>query len=197
MAQILKKMNVLLDRKQKLAMAGLMVLMVIGAFLQTAGVGLLVQVVSVVIDPGAVEKSAMVRGFYDFLGCKDFQSFSVTVMVLLIVTFAVKNVFLFVQQKLTFAFVYTNQFRTSERMMRNYLRRGYEFYLNADTAVVQRSITSDVNNMYALILALLQLLSDGVVSLFVVSYCLMTNGVMTMLLAFALVFLMRSEEHNV
>ncbi len=190
MAQILKKMKVLLDRRQKLAMAGLMVLMVIGAFLQTAGVGLLVQVVSVVIDPGAVEKSAMVRGFYDFLGCQDFQSFSVTVMALLIVTFAVKNVFLFVQQKLTFAFVYTNQFRTSERMMRNYLRRGYEFYLNADTAVVQRSITSDVNNMYALILALLQLLSDGVVSLFVVSYCLMANGLMTMLLAFSLVALM-------
>ena len=190
MAQILKKMNVLLDRRQKLAMTGLMVLMVIGAFLQTAGVGLLVQVVSVVIDPGAVEKSAMVRGFYDFLGCQDFQSFSVTVMALLIVTFAVKNVFLFVQQKLTFAFVYTNQFRTSERMMRNYLRRGYEFYLNADTAVVQRSITSDVNNMYALILALLQLLSDGVVSLFVVSYCLMANGLMTMLLAFSLVALM-------
>lgn len=190
MAQILKKMNVLLDRKQKLAMAGLMVLMVVGAFLQTAGVGLLVQVVSVVIDPGAVEKSALVRGFYDFLGCKDFRSFSITVMALLILTFAVKNAFLFVQQKLTFAFVYTNQFRTSERMMRNYLRRGYEFYLNADTAVVQRSITSDVNNMYALILALLQLLSDGVVSLFVVGYCLMTNGLMTMLLAFSLVALM-------
>ena len=74
--------------------------------------------------------------------------------------------------------------------MRNYLRRGYEFYLNADTAVVQRSITSDVNNMYALILALLQLMSDGVVSLFVVSYCLMTNGVMTVLLAVSLVVLM-------
>ena len=194
MAQILKKMNVLLDRRQKLAMAGLMVLMVIGAFLQTAGVGLLVQAVSVVIDPGAVEKSRMVRAFYDLLGCRDFQSFSVTVMALLIVTFAVKNSFLFLQQKLTFAFVYTNQFRTSERMMRNYLRRGYEFYLNADTAVVQRNITSDVNNMYALILALLQLLSDGVVSLFVVGYCLMSNGLMTMVLAFSLVALMAAVK---
>ena len=112
------------------------------------------------------------------------------VMVFLVVTFAVKNLFLFVQQKLTLAFVYTNQFATSERMMRSYLRRGYEFYLNADTAVVQRSITSDVNNMYALILALLQLMSDGVMSLFVVGYCLMTNGVLTMLLAASLVLLM-------
>ena len=190
MAQILKKLGVLLDRKQKGTMAGLMVLMVLGAFLQTAGVGMLVQVVSVVVDPQAVEKSELVGWFYHFLGCRDFQSFSVTVMVFLIVVFAVKNVFLFVQQKLTFAFVYTNQFRTSERMMRNYLRRGYEFYLNADTAVVQRSITSDVNNMYALILALLQLMSDGVVSLFVVTYCLMTNGLMTILLAASLVVLM-------
>ena len=192
MAQILKKMNVLLDRKQKTTMVGLMFLMVIGAVLQTAGVGLLVQVVSVVVDPKAVETSALVKWFYDLLGCKDFKSFSVTVMALLIVVFAVKNIFLYVQQKATFAFIYTNQFRTSERMMRNYLRRGYEFFLNADTAVVQRSITSDVNNMYALILSLLQLMSDGVVTFFVVGYCLMTNGLMTILLAASLGILMWS-----
>jgi len=188
--EILKKLRLLLDGKQKRAMGGLVVMMIIGAFLQTAGVGLLVQVVSVVIDPQAMEKSALVRAFYDFLGCRDFQQFSVTVMVLLIVVFVVKNLFLFLQQKLMLAFVYTNQFRTSERMMRNYLRRGYEFFLNADTAVVQRSITSDVNNMYALILALLQLFSDGVMTLFVAGYCLMSNGIMTILLAVVLLILM-------
>lgn len=190
MLQIIRKLRILLDRKQKLSMVGLMFLMIIGAFLQTAGVGMLVQVVSVVIDPESVEKSGIVRSFYDFLGCQDFQTFSVTVMVLLIGVFIVKNTFLFVQLKLTFGFVYKNQFATSERMMRNYLRRGYEYFLNADTAVVQRSITSDVNNMYALVLALLQLMSDGVVSLFVVAFCFATNGVMTVLLGAALVVLM-------
>jgi len=167
-------------------MVGLVFLMVISAFLQTAGVGLLVQVMSIVIDPGAVMDSDLASYVYELLGMKSFESFSVLIMVLLIATFIVKNIFLFVQQKLTLAFVYSNQFRTSERMMRNYLRRGYEFYLNADTAVVQRSITSDVNNMYALILALLQLLSDIVVSVFVVSYCLSTSGVMTIMLAVVL-----------
>lgn len=186
----MKKLRVLLDKKQKRSMAGLLVLMVIGAFLQTAGVGLLVQVVNVVLDPSAIEKNGMVSMMYQMLGSKSYESFAITVMVLLIVTFIVKNVFLFVQQKLTFAFVYTNQFRTSERMMRNYLRRGYEFFLNADTAVVQRSITSDVNNMYALILALLQLCSDGIVSVFIITYCFATNGTMTMLMAVVLVALM-------
>ncbi len=190
MLQILKKLRVLLDKKQKITMAGLMFLMVIGAFLQTAGVGLLVQVVNIVIDPQAVEKSRIASRVYELFGSPDYETFAVSIMVLLIATFIVKNIFLFVQQKLTFAFVYTNQFRTSERMMRNYLRRGYEFYLNADTAVVQRSITSDVNNMYALILALLQMMSDGVVSLFIITYCFVTNGTMTVLLAAVMVVLM-------
>lgn len=190
MGQIFRKLNVLLDKKQKRQMAGLMVLMVIGAFLQTAGVGLLVEVVNVVIDPKAVQNSSAAEWFYEFLGSRDYRSFSITVMVLLILTFVIKNIFLFVQQKLTFAFVYSNQFRTSERMLRNYLRRGYEFYLNADTAVVQRSITSDVNNMYALILAILQMFSDGIVSLCIISYCLLTNGTMTMIMAVVLVILM-------
>ena len=190
MKQILKKLNVLLDGKQKRTMGGLMVLMVIGAILQTAGVGMLVQVVTVVIDPQAVEKSGLVKRVYDFIGFSDYSSFSILVMAMLVVVFVVKNAFLFLQQKLTFAFVYTNQFRTSERMMRNYLRRGYEFYLNADTAVVQRSITSDVNNMYALILALLQLMSDGIVSLFIVCYCLSQSGGMTIMLAVVMVLLM-------
>lgn len=190
MLQIVKKIRVLLDKKQKRTMVGLVFLMIISAFLQTAGVGLLVQVVNVVIDPDAVANSSIAQTVYDILGVESYKTFSVIIMAALIAVFVIKNVFMYVQQKLTLAFVYTNQFRTSERMMRNYLRRGYEFYLNADTAVVQRSITSDVNNMYALILALLQLLSDGVMSAFVIVYCLASSGIMTILLAVVLVTLM-------
>ncbi len=190
MRRILKKLGVLLDKKQKRAMLGLVFLMVISAFLQTAGIGLLVEVVNVVIDPDAVMNSSIAKVCYNLIGSDTYESFAITVMVLLVIVFVVKNIFLYVQQKLTYAFVYVNQFRTSERMMRNYLRRGYEFYLNADTAVVQRSITSDVNNMYGLILALLQLMSDGVVTLFVVTFCFATNGTMTILLAVVLLVLM-------
>lgn len=101
-----------------------------------------------------------------------------------------ESVYLFPAEA-TLSFVYTNQFRTSEAHdAATICCRGYEFYLNADTAVVQRSITSDVNNMYALILALLQLLSDTVVSLFVISYCFISSGTMTILMAVVLLSLM-------
>ena len=191
MIQILKKLKVLLDKKQKRTMGGLMVLMIIGAALQTAGVGMLVQVVTVVMDPEAPGKSSLVGWAYESMGFQDYGSFSVAVMAALIVVFAVKNLFLFIQQKLTFAFVYTNQFRTSERMMRNYLRRGYEYYLNADTSVIQRNITSDVNNMYGLILSCLQLFSECIVfACLVVALFLYSDRMMIMLVAALMVILL-------
>ena len=57
MLKIIKKLNVLLDKRQKRVMFGLTVMMVVGAFLQTLGVGLLVQVVNLVIDTNAMQKN--------------------------------------------------------------------------------------------------------------------------------------------
>lgn len=190
MKKILKKLSVLLDKKQKRTMAFLVIMMVIGAGLQVAGVGMIVPVVSVVMDSQSIDNNEMVHSMYELLGGGSHQRFTVLIMLGLIGIFIVKNLFLFWQQKLMYAFVYTNQFRTSERMMKNYLRRSYEFYLNADTAVVQRSITSDVNNMYALILAILQLISDGIVFLFLVVYCFAQDAGMTFLLAGVLLLLL-------
>ena len=190
MRQILKKLNVLLDKRQKRAMAGLVVLMIIGAGLQTAGVGMILPVVQVVMDREAILKEGLLNDLYRLLGGGSVTRFTVLVMLALILVFILKNAFLYFQQKLTLAFVYTNQFRTSERMMKNYLRRGYEFYLSADTAVVQRNITSDVNNMYALILALLQLASDGIVFVFLAAFCFLRDAAMTVLIAGVLILLL-------
>ncbi|MBE5866178.1 MAG: ABC transporter ATP-binding protein [Lachnospiraceae bacterium] len=190
MLQILKKLNVLLDKKQKRTMVWLTIMMVIGAFLQTAGVSTILSVVELVMDREKLYEEGMLHDLFVLFGDGSEVRFTVLAMIVLILVFVVKNSFLYLQQKATLAFVYTNQFRTSERMMKNYLRRGYEFYLNADTAVVQRSITSDVNNMYALILALLTLLSDIIVFAFMVVFCFEQDPVMTILVAGVMLLLL-------
>ena len=193
MRKIISKLNKILSPAQKRHMALLTVMMIIGALLQTAGVGMLVSVVNIVIDPEKSADSQIARIFYDIIGSDSeeaYRIFQYTIMISMIIVFVVKNLFLYIQQKAMYAFVYSNQFSTSERMMRNFVRRDYEYYLNADTAVVQRSITSDVNNMYALILSILQLISDGFVSLCVCAFCLAQSGLMTIILAAVLILLL-------
>ena len=154
---------VLLDRQQKKRMALLVFLMLVGAVLETLGVSMILPVMNVVLEDNAVEKHRYLQVICDIFRIDNTRDLMILVMVALALIFAVKNLFLFFQQKIQLRFVYTNQFATSRRMMINFMKRPYEYYLNADTAVIQRNITSDVNNMYGLILSLLQLISEGIV----------------------------------
>ncbi len=182
MIDILKKLNVLLDKKQKHTMVIMVFMMIFGAVLEACSVGLIIPVVSVVINEEAVIKYDIVASIYYGLHMQSVKQFALLMMSALIALFVLKNIYLFWQMKFMYRFVYTNQFRTSERMMKNYLRKGYEFYLNADTAVIQRNITSDVNNMYALILALLQLISEVIVFVVLLTVLLISDGTMTVVL---------------
>jgi len=181
MKKILKKMMVLLDRRQKKVMALLVLLMLAGAVLETLGVSMIIPVMNVVMDEHAVEKHWYLQALCDVLNIayEDTGKLVVVTMLGLVGIFVAKNIFLFFQQKAQLKFVYTNQFATSRRMMINFMERPYEYYLNADTSVIQRSITSDVNNMYGLILALLQLCSEAVVFVCVVGVSFVADMWMT------------------
>ena len=180
---------ILLDRKQKQKMILLVFLMLIGAVLETLGVSMILPVMNVVIETNAVQNHRYLQVICDIfhIGYDDTRTLMIFVMTGLIVIFAVKNIFLFFQQKVQLKFVYTNQFATSRRMMINFMERPYEYYLNADTSVIQRSITSDVNNMYGLILSLLQLVSEGIVFVCLVAVSLVTDVVMSITVAVLLV----------
>ena len=165
----------------------MVVMMIIGAILEACSISLVIPVIEVVIDENAVEKYDIVNKLYYGLHMQSLKEFALLIMGALILTFVVKNIYLYWQQKFMYRFVYTNQFRTSERMMKNYLRKGYEFYLNADTAVIQRNITSDVNNMYALILSILQLVSETIVFVFLLAVLLLSDWMMTAMIAVLLI----------
>ena len=179
----LKKIQVLLDKKQKRDMVFLVILMLIGAALEVAGISVLVGVITVVMEENAIVENQTLNMIYHLLPLKSETQLIILILMSLIFIYIVKNMFLFYKQKKMYGFVYQNQFETSERMMKNYMRRDYEFYLNADTAVIQRSITSDVNNMYALILSLLQLISDLVMAAFLIVTLLTKDYKMTIIIA--------------
>lgn len=183
MIQIYKKMMVLLDKKQKRAMVGIIFMMLIGAILEALGVSVVVPIVQVVMDESALEKPGLVKSIYDFFDMKSQMQFTLVILGAMAAIFAIKNVYLYIQQKVLCHFVYTNQFRTSQRMMRNYLHKNYEFFLNADTAVVQRTITSDVNNMYALILNSLQLVSEVIVFVILAVVLIISDWQMTLVVS--------------
>ncbi len=190
MIKILKKMNVLLDAKQKRSMILLILMMLVGGVLESLGVTMIAPIVTVVLDPVAVEENRYLSRLYHMLNMQSTTQFAVVMLAAFVVVIALKNIYLFCQMKVQLKFVYTNQFATSRRMMINFMERPYEYYLNADTSVIQRNITSDVNNMYGLILSCLQLFSECIVFVCIVVVLLGVAAKMTLTIAVIMVILL-------
>lgn len=181
MAKILKKLFVILDKKQKRVMVLLVFMMLIGAILETLGVSMILPVMNVVMESDAVNKHVYLQWICDLfsIGYEDTKTLMIVVMVGLVAVFVLKNAFLFMQLKVQMKFVYSNQFATSRRMMINFMKRPYEYYLGADTSVIQRQITSDVNNMYGMILSILQMTSEIIVFICLIVVSLLSDVWMT------------------
>ena len=187
MRKILKKLNVLMDKKQKRAMGGLLFMMVISAFLETGAVMMVMAVVQLLVDPETLAQGETYQKICSLLNLSGTVQFSVLAMLFLILLYVAKNLFQFFLQRSLYRFVFGNQFKTAASLMKNFVKRDYEYYLHAETAVIQRSITADVSNMYALILALLQIASETIVAIFLVAALALQDPVMTVVVAVLLV----------
>lgn len=187
MRKILKKLNVLMDKKQKRAMGGLLFMMVISAFLETGAVMMVMAVVQLLVDPETLARGETYQKICSLLNLSGTVQFSVLAMLFLILLYVAKNLFQFFLQRSLYRFVFGNQFKTAASLMKNFVKRDYEYYLHAETAVIQRSITADVSNMYALILALLQIASETIVAIFLVAALALQDPVMTVVVAVLLV----------
>ncbi len=165
----------------------IILIMLIGGVLESLSISVIIPVMKVVLDPKAVETNKYLSAVYKGLRMSSPMQFTALMLVCVILAFVLKNLFLFLQNVVQLKFVYTNQFATSRRMMINFMKRPYEYYLNADTSVIQRMITSDVNNMYGLILSLLQLTSEIVVFTCLVVVLVLVDAAMVLTIAALLV----------
>ncbi|MDD5939192.1 MAG: ABC transporter ATP-binding protein [Lachnospiraceae bacterium] len=185
---MLKKINILLDRRQKLRMGYLVFLMLIGAILEATGITLIVPIIMAIVDPQSIMQNKYHMGdLYHLMHMQSTLQFAVVMMVAIIIAFVLKNLFLFYENVALLRFIYTNQFETSNRMMINFMKRPYEYYLNANTSIIQRNITSDINNVYALILTVLQMTSEVIVFIILTLVLLAVDAKMILTIAALLI----------
>ncbi len=191
MIKTLQKINLILNKSQKLKMVGLVVIMLFGALLEALGIVLIIPILESVIDPGSIERNKYHMGdVYQALHMTSVQQFAMTMMIAIVVAFAAKNLYLYFEQVLLLRFIYTNQFATSNRMMINFMKRPYEYYLNANTSIIQRNITSDINNVFALILNILQMVSEIIVFVILVAMLLTVDAKMILTIAVLLLLVL-------
>ena len=174
---LLKKISYIFDRKQKVQLGILGVMIFVGGLLETLGVGAMIPVVTALLTPETlqeyVDKYPILQKICDMLGIQSVGQMTTALLLALMAIYIIKNLYLVYLVYRQNTFITQSRNQMISRVMGEFLNRPYEQYLGADIPTVFRITDSDIPQTFSLMLAMLQLVSEVVVSglIFIVLLC--------------------------
>lgn len=174
---LLGKLNYIFDRKQKIQLGILGVMIFVGGLLETLGVGAMIPVVTALLTPETlkeyVDKYPILQQICDMLGIQSVGQMTTALLLALMAIYIIKNLYLVYLVYRQNTFITQSRNQMISRVMGEFLNRPYEQYLGADIPTVFRITDSDIPQTFSLMLAMLQLVSEVVVSglIFIVLLC--------------------------
>ena len=190
MIRIIKKFSKILNKQQKVRVVIIGIMMIVGAFLETLGVGLILPLVSAITTPNLIEENKYARLVCEVLDIHTTRTFMIVVIVALIFIYTFKNIYLFIEYYVQYRFICNNRFGVQRRLMETYLKRSYEFFLSADSGNIMRIITDDARQTFLLLSTVLSFFTEATVSAALLLTIIVTDPVMAFLLAIILGMLM-------
>lgn len=181
---MIQKIRYIFDRKQKFQLFVLGIMIFIGGFLETLGVGAMMPVVMVLITPETlmeyIEKYAFLQKICDFFHIQNVSQITMALLLALMGVYVVKNLYILFLTYKQNAFIDQNRNRMISRVMAEFLNRPYEEYLGADIPTVFRITDSDIPHTFSLMLSMIQLASEVVVSCLIFVMLLIMDTAMTL-----------------
>lgn len=187
MKDIFKKFNKVLNKKQKSRVVVLIFMILIGAVLETLGVSMIYPLIETVMMPEVFEQNAMIVWICNVLGYTSAEQFVTFMLLALIFIFIFKNLYLLLLYYVQHSFITNSQYRISRDLLKVYLNRPYEFYLNASTGDIMRTVYSDSTGIFNLLLQCMQFITELMVAIFLGTYLLIIDPVMTIVMGILLV----------
>lgn len=158
-----KKLNYIFSKRDRMKIVLLMIMMIIGSFMELLGVAVFQPFVDVIMDASEIQKSEILSGMYQLFSCDTLEGFLTILASGIIVIYVVKNVFIWVEQDMIFRFTYGIQQKLSTRLLTTYLAEPYTFHLNTNIAELQRSMQEDTGLFTQVLMHTLQLIAEVVV----------------------------------
>lgn len=185
---MLKKISYVLDRSQKTNLGILLVVILIGAFVELLGVSAIMPLINVAMEPDTIGEKWYFVLISQYTGITDANEMIVFLALVLIVIYILKNIYVTLMYSLQYRFVFNNQQRLSVRMMKSYMQQDYLFHVSRNVAEFQRNITSDVNGFFTVALNALQFFAEFSVSMVLLIFLLVQDWMSTLAVA-SLLFL--------
>ncbi len=209
---MIEKLKYIFNRKDRIKLLGILVLLVIGSLIELLGVSIFLPFIQILIDPDVIQTDEKLRMIYEALRFKNVRGFLAFIALFIILVYLLKNIYLMLEQNAILKFSYETRMSIATRLLSTYMSEPYSFHLNKNIADLTGSIQYDTNQFMLLVNASLQLVAEFAVILCLGVYLFHTSHSITLVimgllaLCFALFFLIskrvsqrigkQNEEYN-
>ena len=162
---IIKKLNYILIKEEKVKVSFLFIMMIIGGTLEMAGVSLVLPLVGMITGDNG----------------QGSENISIYALILICV-YVVKNLFLMWMYASIFRFVFDGATRLSARLMDTYLKADYTYHLKRNVAEIARVVRDDTGSAYGMLKAFLQMISEILICFVLAIFLLYTDITMSLFL---------------
>lgn len=131
---LLKKIWALLERSEKFRMVVIVVMMAVGAVMEIAGIGFIMPIVALVSKPELVEQNKYMKMISDFLHPSSHANLIITLCIVIIVLYIMKNLFLLLLAYVQSFFIFNKSASLSDRLFSNYIHAPYVFHLKHNSS---------------------------------------------------------------
>lgn len=169
MKDMLIKLSYLFSVKERWQLAGIFILILLSAVVETLSIGLVLPFIYSITQSAGVQQHYLLGTFYDLTGSRTPEEFVLWICIGLIVLFVLKNTFLVVLKYIQSRFVAMKQASLSHRLFHAYIYSPYIFHLQRNSAELLRNINGDVGRVCnGVVMSLLILVTDTTIALFII-----------------------------
>ncbi|HHT9106438.1 MAG TPA: ABC transporter ATP-binding protein [Candidatus Wujingus californicus] len=180
--ETLRKIRRILTKREKIQFSIIALLILIGAILETFGIGLIVPFISLINNPHVIQEHKSLLFVYHLFNVKSFDKFLMIVGIALMVFYLFKNVYIFFVYFVQYRVIFNKQAFLSSRLFNIYLRKPYVFHVRRNSAELLQRVDSDVSHFYGgVIQQILTVFSESLVVACVVTLLFFVEPYITLI----------------
>ena len=157
---ILKSFAFILSKKQKKFFFLLFFLIICATILELFGVGLILPITALVLDPNSVGSLPRIGNFIESNFDLKSQSFFYYAIGFTLLIYILKNTYLIFFNWSQSNFIFKIQLELSKELFEGYLKMPYSFFLKTNSSIIIRNIVNEVNILTNTLQSLVILLSE-------------------------------------
>lgn len=176
------KFNYLFERKVKIGMLGMLIVIIIGSILELLGVAAIVPLVNLVVDPN-YEQNALCRVVIYITGFETRGQVMLVLIAATILIYVIKSIYLSWMNSRMYKFSSSIRRQTAVKLMKAYLKQPYSYFLKKNTSELIRSVNTDTGQLYEIVSNCFLIISNGLTAITLMAALIVMNPIMALTVA--------------